>query len=165
MNADERRRAMRESARPSREHSMKTTRLSLHHLLLILCVLSIGFSPGMLAQQAAGKRPLTHDDYDSWRSIQGQRLSSDGKFLAYTLAPQDGDRELVVRNIAAGTDWRYVTGYVPPVTADQSDEEPSGDTPQPQGPSAQFTADGRALVFQVMPTKKEVETARREKKK
>ena len=41
--------------------------------------------------QSAAKRPLNHRDYDSWRTIQGQVLSRDGKFLAYTMFPQDGD--------------------------------------------------------------------------
>src|SRR2546426_7665447 len=48
------------------------------------------------------KRALTHADYDTWRSIQGARLSRDGKFLAYTLVPQDADGELVVRNLTTG---------------------------------------------------------------
>jgi hypothetical protein len=32
---------------------------------------------------AQSKRPLNHGDYDGWRSIVGQRLSADGKFLVY----------------------------------------------------------------------------------
>lgn len=132
---------------------------------VLLSAVAIVFSHGLSAQQTAAKRALTHADYDSWRSIQGQRVSRDGKFLAYTLAPQDGDRELVVRNLGSGTDWRSATGYVPPVTADQSDEEPSGDAPQPQGPGLAFSADNRTLVFQILPSKADVEKARKEKKK
>ncbi|MGH9852436.1 MAG: hypothetical protein ACREBD_21575, partial [Blastocatellia bacterium] len=56
------------------------------------------------ARQATAKRPLTHQDYDSWRSIQGQSISRDGKFVAYAAIPQDGDGEIVARNVATGAE-------------------------------------------------------------
>ena len=144
---------------------MKISRIYLRHVLLVLCTLALASSNSASGQQAAGKRPLTHGDYDSWRSIQGQRVSRDGKFLAYTLAPQDGDRELVVRNLATGSEWKTITGYVPPVTSDQTDEETTGDVPQPQGPGLTFSADGQSVVFLILPAKADVEKARKEKKK
>ncbi|HEX8183102.1 MAG TPA: hypothetical protein VF747_00075, partial [Blastocatellia bacterium] len=58
--------------------------------IIALCVSVLLLSTSIFAQQPAQKRPLTHADYDSWRSIQGQTLSNDGKFLAYALVPQDG---------------------------------------------------------------------------
>src|SRR5688500_13812807 len=69
------------------------------------------------AQQAAPatKRALTHNDYDSWRSVLAQQVSRDGKFVAYAYVPQDGDGEIVVRNVATGVDWRAPRGYRPPV--------------------------------------------------
>lgn len=69
---------------------------------------------GVYAQQpapVAAKRPLTHKDYDSWRSIQAPQISRDGKFVAYAYIPQDGDGEIVVRNITSGTEWRAPRGY------------------------------------------------------
>src|SRR4051812_5638681 len=67
-------------------------------------------------QQASGaKRPLTHQDYDSWRSVLAQQVSRDGKIVAYAYVPQDGDGEIVVRNIATGVDWRAPRGYRPPL--------------------------------------------------
>src|SRR6476620_10944316 len=110
---------------------MNKPRSYVRQLVLVLSMLVLVFSTAS-AQQSTAKRPLTHNDYDSWRSIQGPRISRDGKFLAYTLAPQDGDREVVVRNIGTGNEWKVITGYVPPVTSDATDEEPNGDaTPQP----------------------------------
>ena len=96
--------------------------------LLIVCVFGLIFTNFDLttkaqqapASKATSKRPLTHQDYDGWRSIQGQTLSRDGKFIAYVLAPQDGDGEIVVRNLASGVEWRYGRGWRPP-------------TPQPDG--------------------------------
>src|SRR5262249_54136968 len=69
-------------------------------------------------------------------------------------------------NLGSGSEWRYATGYVPPVTTDQTDEEPTGEAPQQQqGPSLFFTADSKSLVFTLLPTKTDIEKARKEKKK
>ena len=35
------------------------------------------------SQEAAPKRPLSHQDYDSWHSILSPQISRDGKFVAY----------------------------------------------------------------------------------
>lgn len=43
------------------------------------------------------KKVLTHDLYDSWKSIRSPMLSKDGKWLAYQVAPQVGDGVLIVR--------------------------------------------------------------------
>lgn len=59
-------------------------------------------APTRAQQTATTKRPLTHQDYDSWRSIQASQISRDGKFVAYAFMPQDGDGEIVVRNVASG---------------------------------------------------------------
>src|SRR5260370_34345163 len=66
-------------------------------------------------QTATTKRPLTHQDYDSWHSIQAPQISRDGKFVAYAFMAQDGDSEIVVRNVATGAEGRAPRGYHPPV--------------------------------------------------
>lgn len=91
---------------------------------------------------AAATRPVSYDAYDSWKSIQNVTLSRDGAWLAYTLAPQDGDGELVVRNLATGSESRHA-----------------------RGKEAVFTADGRFLVFGIAPLKAETDKARKAKKK
>jgi len=65
------------------------------------------------ATLTAQKRPLTHRDYDAWRSISSPTLSPDGKFLVYGLLPQEGDGEVVVRNLATGSEWRQPAGARP----------------------------------------------------
>src|SRR5215208_4713889 len=74
---------------------------------IALFVAALLLSTSVLAQQAALKRALTHADYDGWRAIQGQQLSRDGKFIAYALVPQDGDGEIVARNLETGKEWRH----------------------------------------------------------
>ena len=108
-------------------------------LLVLLGVCAVGLSDNPAAQ---AKKPITHDVYNSWKSIQGTRLSQDGAWLAYTLSPQEGDAELVARNLATGAEWRH-----------------------PRGTSPVITADGRFVVFTIAPLKADVDKAKKDKKK
>ena len=65
------------------------------------------------AAAQTAKRPINHHDYDSWRAIAGQKLTNDGKFLAYGLFPQEGDGEIVVRNLVTGQETRFPAGMRP----------------------------------------------------
>jgi len=79
-------------------------------LLVIFFAFSL-VSIAVLAQQTPAKRPLNHNDYDTWRQIQAQQLTRDAKFLGYTLNPQDADGDVVVRNLASSQEWRYNRGH------------------------------------------------------
>ena len=69
-------------------------------------------------QTPAAKRPLSYDAVDSWKSIQGTKLSEDGQWLAYaTTAPGD-DGEVVVRNLRSGQEFRHARGTAPQFTPD-----------------------------------------------
>ena len=135
----------------------------------VLCTVAL-FVSVLSAQQTApapAKRPLTHQDYDSWRSILASQVSRDGKFVAYAYVPQDGDGEIVVRNIATGVDWRAPRGYRPPVPPP---DDPGTNIAEFQAEQARllrpvFTADSRFIVFTTEPTKAEVNKAKKEKKK
>ena len=118
---------------------MKTNYFSLSGKTVAFLILL--FAPLASAQT---KRPLTHQDYDGWRNIQNQTLSNDGKFLAYGLFPQEGDGEVVVRNLQTGTEWRQPAGARPaPGLPDPESDQPP---PVPQI-SISFTADSHYLVF------------------
>jgi dienelactone hydrolase len=97
-----------------------------------------------------------HSDYDPWRSIQGQKLSPDGKYLAYLLVPQEGDSEVVIRNLGTGEERRHTRGTY------SSYESSSGRT---SAGSAFFTADSRFLVFRIPPQTTELDRAKKEKRK
>jgi len=106
-------------------------------LMVCLVVVSVG-----LSAQTPAKRPISYDAYDGWKSIQGTRLSRDGAWLVYALALQDGDGELVVRNLKTGAETR-----------------------QARGKEAVVTADDKFVVFTIAPVKAEVDKAKKEKKK
>ena len=140
--------------------------------LCAICLLVTTF--GVQAQQkapaaaAAGpKRPLTHSDYDSWRSIQAPQISRDGKFVAYAYMPQDGDGEIIVRNIVTGVDWKAPRGYRPPVPPPDDPGANIGEFLEAQGRLLRpvFTADTRFVIFGTEPTKAELTKAKKEKKK
>ena len=117
--------------------------------------------------QAVAKRPINHQDYDSWRSIQGTQISRDGKFIAYAYMPQDGDGDVIVRNISTGAEWKAPRGYRPPLPPP---DDPGTNIAEFQAAQARlvrplFTADSRFVVFGIEPTKAELNKAKKEKKK
>jgi dipeptidyl aminopeptidase/acylaminoacyl peptidase len=94
------------------------------------------------AQQPAGKKPITHDVYDGWKSIQGTKVSRDGAWVAYGLVPQDGDGELVIRNLKTSAEYRA-----------------------PRGRNPVITPDGRFVVFEKSPLKADLDKARKAKRR
>src|SRR3954470_7427379 len=109
-----------------------------------------------LSAQTA-KRPLNHRDFDSWRTITSQRLSPDGRFLAYGLFPQEGDGEIVIRSLVTGKEQREPGGARPaPVPATGAEEGPP---PEPRGVTIAFSADSRTVVFSTFPPKAENDKA------
>ena len=89
----------------------------------------------------AQKKPLTAGVYDGWQSIGERVLSPDGKYLVYTVVPQEGDGRLVIRSIAGS--------YAKDI---------------PRGANATITADSRYVVFHIKPFYKDTREARIRKK-
>ncbi len=135
---------------------MKTTTAFLCRAFVPFFILL--FAAGAFAQS---KRPLTHMDYDGWKNIQNQALSNDGKFLAYGLFPQEGDGEVIVRNLQTGTEWRQPAGARPLPTPNLESDEP----PPPVNITISFTADSHYVIFSVFPAKADSDKAKREKRR
>ncbi|HEY4290591.1 MAG TPA: prolyl oligopeptidase family serine peptidase [Puia sp.] len=87
------------------------------------------------------KKPLDPSVYDHWESIGEKLLSPDGKYLVYTVIPQEGDGRLVIR--ATGNDYAKEI---------------------PRGAMAAITADSRWLVFHIKPFYRDTRDARIHKK-
>jgi len=102
-----------------------------------------GAMPAQQARQrAVAKKPITHDVYNTWKTIQGTILSTDGQWAAFVVQPAEGDGELIVRNLKTGSEFRHGRG---------------------QGHS--FSADNKFVAFTIVPANADVEQARKDKKK
>jgi dipeptidyl aminopeptidase/acylaminoacyl peptidase len=109
---------------------------------------------------AQNKRPLNHRDYDGWRTIAGQQLSPDGKFLAYAVFPQEGDGEVIVRSLVTGKETRFPAGSRPAPAA-TSEEAPAAEA---RGVTIAFSSDSRTAVFSTFPAKADTDKAKKDKK-
>ena len=89
----------------------------------------------------AQKKPLDPSAYDGWQRVGERVLSADGKYIAYSVVPQEGDGRLYIR--ATGI------GYAKEI---------------PRGSNVTFTADGRWAVFFIHPFFKDTREARIKKK-
>lgn len=108
-------------------------------LVTFVATVSLSAAP-VRAQVDAGKGPLTHEDYDSWKRIQGQQISPNGEWVAFTAAPQEGDGELIVRHVESGSEYRH-----------------------PRGTGSRFGPDSAYLVFTIAPSEEETKAAREAK--
>ncbi len=108
-------------------------------------------TPG--TQDKPAKRSLSHEDYDSWKSIEGARISADGRRVLYLETPQDGEADIVVKNVDSLEEYRQTIGY-------------SGDgTESHRAANPRFSYDSTHAVFLVSPSKEELKKAKKEKKK
>ena len=94
------------------------------------------------AEAQTAKKPISYEVYDSWKSIQGTKISDDGRWLVYSLVPGEGDSELVVLELQTGKESRY-----------------------PRGKEAVITPDNQFVIYTITPPKAEVDKAKKEKKK
>jgi dipeptidyl aminopeptidase/acylaminoacyl peptidase len=118
----------------------------------LLCAVPLG------AQQP--RKALVPESFDRWRSVEGAALSRDGAWAVYSLVPQVGDGEVVVRRVPSGPEFRHTRGYV-----GRPQTQPGRSGPGFDAPDAQITADGRFALFTVEPSRAEYEAARRARRK
>ena len=103
----------------------------------------------MVSPAQTATRPLTTPDIQAWKTIRSQSVSNDGKWLAYQLAPNDGDAEVVLRSIGESRELRFQIG------------EPVAPTGGPPGAQAianapvVIAATSRFAAFTVYPTAKD----------
>ncbi len=133
-------------------------------LVMIAFAVASMASQAQTAPAAPVKRALTHNDFDSWRTIAAPLVSRDGKWLAYAVQPQDGDGELVMRDLTSNIDYRSGVGALPPPVTTPNEENPDA-PPVPRAIRVLFTSDNRYLVATTFPTKADIAAARKAKKR
>ncbi|GAB3774408.1 prolyl oligopeptidase family serine peptidase [Spirosoma horti] len=107
---------------------------------LLLCLL---LSTSLFAQSQ--KRPLNAADYDRWQSVKSEKISNDGRWIAYQIDPQEGDGRLEVTTSGTNTNRKQ---YV-----------------FPRGYMAQFTPDSKFLVMRLKAPYTDTRKAKLKKKK
>ncbi len=97
------------------------------------------------------KRPLTMEDLLSWKGIRFPTLSNDGRWMAYVLAPNEGDAEFVVRGTAAGA---------------KETRLPVGEPPGGFGgaPAVAISGNNRWVAYTVYPKSDDAKKARRDRR-
>src|SRR5436853_1084977 len=133
---------------------------SMHRPLAIISVSGMlaAFSVTAIAQ--APKRALTPDDWDHWRSISWPAISNDGRWVVYSLVPQVGDGELIVRATSGSNEYRIQRGFIgrPQMVAGARDTTNAS-------PPAQITSDNKFALALTYAPMSEFERARREKRR
>ena len=125
----------------------------------------VAFAAPLGAQSAT--KVLTQADWDKWKSISAPALSNDGKWAVYTLVPQVGDGELVIRSTSGATEYRVPRGYIGrPNNTPGGLRGPAGGTGEgdPVGANvspAQITADDKYVLVMTQPPQSEFERGRR----
>lgn len=120
---------------------------------IILVFLAVAFFAFFSAygQQQLEKRALTHDDYDSWKSIASSAISADGNWILYLEVPQDGDGDLVVIDLETMKEYRYSIGYTGEGTQSHRAADP------------RFSYDSSHVAFLISPSKAEVKEPKKKK--
>jgi dipeptidyl aminopeptidase/acylaminoacyl peptidase len=129
-------------------------------------LIAISFAGMLVASLSAStraqspKRPLTPDDWDHWRSISSPAISNDGRWVVYSLVPQVGDGELVVRATSGSAEYHVLRGFVgrPQMVAG------ARDTTNVAAPG-QITADSKFALALTYAPMSEYDRARREKRR
>ena len=104
----------------------------LRPLALVLALVPLSIPPGAIAQEIP--RALEHEDTYRWSAIEDRTLSADGVWLAYVLAPWDGDPTLVLTRFDGTAERRF------------------------RGRDPVFTRDSRHLAFRVPPVEAVVDS-------
>ena len=126
------------SAASGRDRSRRRDRMKWTLAAAMAVILSAG-SP--IVAQTVGARPaLDHEDTYRWSTIRSPRLSADGRWAAWVVAPWDGDPELVVSRTDGSASRRL------------------------RGSDPVFTRDSRHVAYRVPPLQAEVDTLRRDGK-
>lgn len=112
------------------------------NFLSLVAVMVLVVPAGIYAQSGSEKRPVTHDDYDSWKSIRSQQISSNGRWIAYQIQPRDGEGELVIRSTRDETEYRF-----------------------DRGSQAGFTRDTAYIIFLVSPSEDSLDAAKADGRK
>ncbi|MEO6214078.1 MAG: prolyl oligopeptidase family serine peptidase [Vicinamibacterales bacterium] len=146
---------------------MQSIRLRLFFAVALMSTVPFFESVPTMEQAAAVapaqsvKKSVELDDIIAWKSIGTTVLSSNGEWFAYRIAPQEGDAELVVRNIASGKETKFNLGEV---GAPGGGGGRGGAADAGGGAGVSFSDDAKWIAFTTNPTRAEGQRLRRQRR-
>lgn len=90
----------------------------------------------------AQKKPLDHSVYDGWQSVTNKKVTNNGKFIGYSIDPQEGDSDLFIYTMQTGDQMKFARGN-----------------------KLTFTSDSKFAVFGVKPFYKDIKAVKDKKLK
>jgi acetyl esterase/lipase len=94
-------------------------------------------------------RPIEIKDILSWKTISSAEISPDGNWFVYSRSPNEGDSELVIREVAGKKEYRFNLGEAPRTVYS----------------SIIISDDSRWVAFMVYPTSQEMKKLQKERKR
>ena len=112
------------------------------NLRIPLFCLYLLFIPTIFLAQNGNKKILDYSDFSDWKRIENQQISNDGKWIAYTVAPVEGDPTLMLYDANTESKRTFTRSEKP-----------------------KFSADNQHLVFWLKPHQDSLKNMRRRKVK
>jgi dipeptidyl aminopeptidase/acylaminoacyl peptidase len=123
----------------------------------LFCLIFVSlFCAGSLIADTA-PRAIQLTDIYGWKRIQSPVVSNDGTWFVYRLSPNEGDSEVVIRNLKDGKETRFAIGE-PPVPRQQGPFVPQG----PQG--LEISEDSKWVFITMFPRAADARKAKKDKK-
>src|SRR5260221_1584937 len=133
---------------PNHEGMTMTSRRP--QMLLAIAALVIAPLLGPTASmQPAGRHAVEVEDVIAWKALGSTVLSADGQWFGYRLAPQEGDAEVVVRQVRGEKAMRFAIGEVPQGAGGGGRGGAAGNVSS----ALAFSDDGKWAAFSTYPTR------------
>lgn len=143
---------------------MKLIRLRLCFVIALVTAIPV-FGPAAIGQSATpvtAKKSISVEDVAAWKTIGATALSKDGEWFAYRLAPQEGDAELVIRNVNTGKETKFPLGEAAAPGGGGRQGGPGG--PGAGGSALAFSDDSKWIAFTTNPSRTDAQRLRRQRR-
>jgi dipeptidyl aminopeptidase/acylaminoacyl peptidase len=140
------------------------TAASRSRLLVLIPALTLVTGSLLLQAQAPAPKPIALEDYAQFKRITGAAISNDGKWMHYTVSPNDGDGVLFVKSLDGNTvhevarganpafsdDGRWIGYFIAPPVAEGRGRGGRGGRGQGQAQGGTATPPPAARPFEVI---------------
>lgn len=120
-------------------------------VIFLFCILLLIPSYATLTENEDVKtpRPIEMDDILAWKSIRGGHVSNNGTWFAYTLSPNEGDSEVIIRETKGDKEYKFAVGEIKGYG----------------GARITFSDNSKWVAFSIAPDRVEAHKAKKSKKK